>query len=318
MKILCTIGKEFAPEAKKILESLGTVDYATPTQAHLVKNIDKYDVVVTQLGYQFNAKTLKGASNLRFIATATTGTDHINLAAAKKQGIAVLSLKGANDLLEDIPSTAEHAWGLLLTILRNIVPASRAVSEGVWNGKLFAGSELKGKTLGIIGVGRLGRMMAGYGKAFGMEVLGCDIRKIPASVCRQVSLSALLQTSDIVSLHAHLTPETEGMIGKKELGQMRHSAIVINTARGKLIDEKAVLAAVKMKKIAGYAADVLANESSFRGDCSRDPLVRYAKTHANVLLTPHIGGRTKEARTKTDIFIAEKLRSAVKITTKAS
>ena len=123
-RILCTIGKEFAPEAKKILESLGDVDYAMPTQAQLTKNIGTYHAVVVQLGLQFDAHVLRHATNLRFIATATTGTDHVALATAKKQGITVLSLKDAKNLLEDIPSTAEHTWGLLLALIRNTVPPS--------------------------------------------------------------------------------------------------------------------------------------------------------------------------------------------------
>ncbi len=317
-RILCTIGKEFTPEAKKILESIGTVDYATPTQAQLIKNIGVYHAVVTQLGLQFDANVLKHASNLRFIATATTGTDHIDLKATKQQGITVLSLKDAKDLLEDIPSTAEHAWGLLLALVRHTAPAAEAVSQGQWNGKPFAGMELKGKTLGIIGVGRLGRIIAGYGRAFGMKIIGYDLQKIPASVCTQVSLNTLLKTSDVVSLHVHLTPETEGMIGEKEFQHMKPTAMLINTARGKIVDEQALLFALKKKRIAGYAADVLTGETRFDQDCSGDPLVMHSKKHKNVLLTPHIGGRTHEARTKTDIFIAKKLRSTIKTTTKAS
>jgi len=317
-RILCTIGKEFAPEARKILETLGNVDFTTTTQAQLAVNIGKYDAVVTQLGLQFNANILGGASKLRFIATATTGTDHIDLAAAKKHSIAVLSLKSAKALLKDIPSTAEHTWGLLLALIRNIVPAADAVADGQWNGRPFAGMELHGKTLGIIGVGRLGRMVAEFGKAFGMKVLGSDLEKIPPSICTQKPLNSLLKISDIVSLHVHLTPKTKGMIGKKELQRMKSTAVLINTARGKLVDERALLAALKTKSIAGYAADVLAGETLFHEKCGGDPLVRYAKTHSNVLLTPHIGGRTIEARKKTDIFIAEKLRLAMRAGTNSA
>lgn len=317
-RILCTIGNEFAPEAKKILETLGDVDYATTTQSQLLKRAHKYTIVVTQLGLQFDVKTLKSASNLHFIATATTGTDHIDLAAAKQQGITVLSLKNAKDLLKDIPSTAEHTWGLLLALVRNIVPAANGVTDGQWNGKPFTGIELQGKTLGIIGVGRLGRMIAEFGKTFGMNVVGCDLQKIPASVCAQRPLHSLLKMSDVVSLHVHLTPKTEEMIGEKELRSMKPTAVLINTARGKIVDEKALLRVLKKNTIAGYAADVLAGEWHIESDCSREPLVRYAATHSNVLLTPHIGGRTVEARRKTDIFIAEKLRSALATGTSAA
>lgn len=308
--ILCTIGKEFAPEGKQILASLGAVDYATPTQQRLCTIIGKYDVVVVQLGVTFDKATLQRAKNLRVIATATTATDHIDLAAAKKLGIIVLSLKDEIDFLKTIPSTAEHTWGLLLALLRNIVPAANAVSGGTWNGKPFAGTELKGKTLGVIGVGRLGTMIVNFGKAFGMEVIGCDIKKIPASVCQQVSLTTLLKRSDIVSLHVHLSPETENMIDILALKRMKSTAVLINTARGKIVHHAALLQALKAAQIAGYAADVLAEEMQFGTDCSKHPLIRFSKTHGNVLLTPHIGGRTVEARRATDIFIAQKLKEA--------
>ena len=306
-RILCTIGKEFAPEAKSILETLGEVDYAMPTQDQLRKIIHKYTACVVQLGLRFDEKLLQEANNLRVVATATTSADHIDAAYARKHGIAVLSLKGATGFLKTIPSTAEHTWGLLLALMRHIVPAADAVRSGRWESHPFRGHELKGKTLGIIGVGRLGTMVAGYGKVFGMKVIGLDERKIPKSVCRQGTLRELLNTSDVVSIHVHLNEKTEGMIGAKEIGKMKPTAVIINTARGKIVNEKALLAALKKKELAGYAADVLAAEVQFGTHCSNDPLVRHAKKYANVLLSPHIGGRTTEARTATDVFIARSL-----------
>jgi D-3-phosphoglycerate dehydrogenase len=307
MKILCTIGKEYAPEAKKILESLGAVDYATPTQDQLEKMIHTYTACVVQLGLRFDETVFTKAPHLRVIATATTSADHIDPRAAKKHGVTILSLKGATSFLKTIPSTAEHTWGLLLALLRHIVPAADAVRSGRWESPKFRGNELQGKTLGIIGVGRLGTMVARYGKAFGMNVIGFDERTIPKSVCRQVTLDQLLKISDIVSIHIHLSEETEGMIGAKELSRMKPSAVIINTARGKIVDEDALLQALKSNRVAGYAADVLANEVRFGTHCAQDPLVRYAKTHGNVLLSPHIGGRTVEARTATDVFTAKSI-----------
>ncbi|TSC59341.1 MAG: putative D-isomer specific 2-hydroxyacid dehydrogenase NAD-binding [Candidatus Peregrinibacteria bacterium Greene0416_62] len=310
-RILCTVGDAYPPEAKRILESVGTVDYAVRSQKQIVKIIGKYDAVVVQLGVTFNEEVLKHAKKLRVIASATTATDHIDHAAAKKCGIMIISLKGEMEFLKTIPSTAEHTWGLLLALLRHIVPASNAVMGGIWNGKPFAGTELQGKTLGIIGVGRLGTIVAGYAKAFGLNVIGCDVQKIPASVCKQVLMDVLLRTSDIISLHVHLMPETQNLIGTAELKKIKSTAILLNTARGGIVDHDALLRALKAKNIAGYAADVLAGEMQLGTNCSTHPLVRYSKTHANVLLTPHIGGRTAEARAKTDIFIAEKVREVL-------
>lgn len=311
MKILCTIGNTFAPEAKKILESLGSVDYAMPDQKQIGGIIGKYDVVVAQLGVTFTADILKRAQNLKILATPATGTDHIDLEAADKLGIKVISLKHEIVFLRSIPSTAEHTWCLLLALLRNLVPAVADVRGGTWNGKPFVGTELQGKTIGIVGVGRLGTIVAKFAKAFGMEVLGCDVKKIPSSVCKQVPFAALLKRSDIVTLHVHLNPQTKNMINAAALKKMKPTTVLINTARGKIVAHTALLKALKAKTIAGYAGDVLAEEMKFGTDSSKDPLVRYARTHDNVLLTPHIGGRTREARAKTDIFIAKKVREAL-------
>ncbi len=311
LKILCTIGDIFALEGKKILESLGSVDYATPTQKQIAGVIGKYDVVVAQLGITFDATILKRAKHLKILATPATGTDHIDLAAAEKLGITVISLKHEIDFLRNIPSTAEHTWGLLLALIRNTMPAFDDVRDGTWEGKPFAGTELKGKTLGVIGVGRLGTIVAGYGKAFGMNVIGCDLSKIPSSVCKQVKLEPLLRQSDVVTLHVHLTEETHHLMNAARLRMMKSTAVLMNTARGKIVDQTALLKALKGKKIAGYAADVLEHEMQFGKDCSGDPLVRFAASHGNVLLTPHIGGRTYEARMKTDVFIAARIKEAL-------
>lgn len=307
LNILCTVGEAYAPEAKKILESLGKVDYKTPNQKQIQTMIGTYDVAIVQLGVTYDEATLKRGTKLRIIGTATTGTDHIDLAAAKKLGIEVISLKNEIDFLKTIPSTAEHTWGLLLALMRNMLSACDDVRNGTWDGKLFVGTQLRGKTLGIVGVGRLGTIVAGYAKAFGLNVIGYDICKIPPSTCEQVSMEYLLHASDIVSLHVHLTDDTYHMIDADRLALMKPSAVLINTARGKIVDQKALLSALKRKHLAGYAADVLEQEMQFGKDCHRDPLVRYMATHHNVILTPHIGGRTTEARAATDIFIAKKL-----------
>lgn len=311
MKILCTVGDAYPKEAQRILESFAKVDYLLPNQKQIGKIIGNYEAVVAQLGVTFTENVMKQAKNLRVIGSATTATDHIDHTAAKKFGIKIISLKGETKFLKTIPSTAEHTWGLLLALIRNTMPALDDVRSGTWEGKPFAGTELKGKTLGIVGVGRLGTIVAGYGKAFGMNVIGCDLSNIPSSVCKQVKLEPLLRQSDVVTLHVHLTEETHHLMNALRLKMMKPTAVLINTSRGKIVDQAALLKALKGKKIAGYAADVLEHEMQFGRDCSNDPLVRFAKCHRNVLLTPHIGGRTYEARMKTDVFIAARMKEAL-------
>ena len=307
-KILCTIG-EFSPQAKKILEEVGTVDCKTLTQKELADCIAPYDWLVVQLGLKADRAVMDAAPNLKVIASTTTGLDHIDTKYAEKKGISVVSLKGETDFLNSVTSTAELAFGLLLGLARSLPPAAQAVLNGEWQNTAWRGDAFQGKTLGIIGLGRLGKMMARFGEAFGMKVIYTDpVEK--TDVYERMDLDTLLHRSDVVSLHVPLDEKTGKLIGEDALAKMKETALLINTSRGEIVDEQALLRALEARKIAGYATDVLTGENDFGGDCSGHPLVRYAQKHRNILITPHIGGMTREARTATDIFIATRLRQA--------
>src|SRR3989344_7275701 len=165
-KILNTIGEAFAPEAKTILNKLGSVDYRVPTQTELETVIADYEIAVIGLGLVFNKSVLEQASKLNVIATATSGLDHIDVSRAKELGIKVLSLKGETDFLNSITGTAELGWGLILDLWRRMPWAFDSVKHGEWKREKFAGFNLYEKTLGIVGLGRLGRWMAKYGRGF--------------------------------------------------------------------------------------------------------------------------------------------------------
>ncbi len=304
-RIVCTI-EGIDPEVVVILRRIGKTECRPLTQAGLPTAVKKCTCLVVQLGLQVNRAVIDAAPHLQYIATATTGLDHIDTAYAQKKGITVLSLQGETAFLKTITATAELALGLLLALVRSLPHAHQSVLRGEWNRPAFLGHSLAGKTLGIVGFGRLGSMMAKYGKALGMDTIFTDPKKKGG-----VPLMKLLRTADIISLHVPLTETTKHMIGRKELTQMKSSALLINTARGKIVDEAAVLAALRAKKLAGYAADVLADELSFTPMKAQSALIEYAQTHDNVLLTPHIGGTTVEARKATDVFIAEKLRQTL-------
>jgi D-3-phosphoglycerate dehydrogenase len=308
MKILNTIAN-FSPEAKLILESIGTVTYLVPTQKELAGILAEYDAAIVGLGLRFDREVLLAAKKLKVIATATTGLDHLDLAVAKKQGIEVLSLRGEDEFLNSITGTAELALALLLNLMRLIIPAAEAVKRGEWERERFRGHSLAGKTLGVVGVGRLGRMMIRYGRAFGMQVSGYDPKvTVAAFGAESVSLEQLASASDVISLHLHLAPETENLIDRKIFNLMKSSAVLVNTSRGKIVNELDLLAALKSRQIAGYAADVLADEAEFNHTTvAKHSLIEYAKTHDNCLIVPHIGGMTFESRAATDVFIARKL-----------
>lgn len=312
IKILNIIS-EYSKEASNILGNFAEVDYLKPTQAELLNIISDYEAVVTTLGYVFNDELLSKASKLKFIGTATTGLDHIDLVKAKERGIEIISLRGEDEFLNTITGTAELAFALIFCLYRKIYPAIQDVLSGHWRTSAFRGHNLYGKTLGIIGLGRLGKLMAGYGKAFNMNIVFTDPSVSNFEGAKKVTLDELLTDSDIISIHAHLNKETENMIGEKEFGIMKKSAVIINTSRGKIVDEKSILKALETKTIAGYATDVLAGELDFKGEvANNDPLIQYAKENDNLIITPHIGGMTEESRVMTDIKIAEKILNYLK------
>lgn len=310
-KILNTIGDSFSQEGKQILETFGDVDYKLLDQEELDKIIEQYDMVVVGLGVNFHKETLQKAKKLKVIATATTGLDHIDVDFAKENDIDVVSLRGEREFLDTLTATSELAWGLVIGLMRRIPWAFNAVKNHKWNREDFrARFRLYGKTLGIIGMGRLGTHIAQYGKAFGMEVLFFDpyIEKSEISGCKKVSLEELVENSDVISIHVHLNEKTEGMIHKDIFTKMHPHTIIVNTSRGKVVNEEDLLHALKSKKIGGYATDVLGGELNFKEGNAQHPLIEHSKTQDNVLIVPHIGGLTNDSREETDIFIAHKLK----------
>lgn len=315
-KILNTIGEEFASEGKHILGEVAEVLYRIPSQEELQIIIAEYDALLVGLGLQIDREVIDAGAKLKAVATATTGLDHIDVAYAQVKGIEILSLRGETEFLNSITGTAELAWGMLIALYRRIPQAFDAVKRYEWDRDAFKGYNLYGKTLGIVGLGRLGRWMARYGKAFGMRVLFYDpiVSQMEAGDYMKVRLDKLLDESDAVSIHVHLLPETEGMIGADEFRKMKQGAYLVNTSRGKIVDEAALLAALQSGHLAGYATDVLADELSFPEQGFRNhPLVEYSKKHENLIIVPHIGGMTHDSRIATDVFMAEKLKRFLEV-----
>lgn len=313
-EILNTIGKAFSLEAKEILNNIGKVDYKDlANQASFKKCIKKkpYNILLVGLGLNIDRDIIDAAKNLKIIATATTGLDHIDIEYAGKKGIKILSLRGERKFLDTITGTSELSFALALNLFRNILPAVDSAKNYCWTEK-FRGHNLYGKTLGIVGLGRLGSLMAKYGKAFGMKVIAFDpyLEKsiFQKEGVRKASFKELLKSSDLISIHVHLSNETENMFNEKVFKLMKNSVCIINTARGKIVDESDLLKCLKNGKIKGYAADVLAGELEFNHKFSGNKLIEYSKKHSNVIITPHVGGVTYESREMTDIFIAKKIK----------
>ena len=241
--------------------------------------------------------------SLRFIASPTTGLNHIDVDEAQKRSVEIISLKGEVAFLDKITATAELCWGLILSLLRHIPQAHQSVMDGAWDRDRFRGRELQQATIGIIGYGRLGRKIASYARAFDMNVLIHSNQ--PFEGVDFCSMDELMETSDIISLHADSKPENYHMIGRAEFSKMKPTAYFINTARGDLLDEAALLKVLNNDQIAGAALDVL--EGEFNPDHSSAPLIEYAQSHDNLIIVPHIGGVTVESQYKVTHFIVDKL-----------
>jgi D-3-phosphoglycerate dehydrogenase len=273
--------------------------------------IGDYDAYFASLKIQVRKEVLERAARLKMIATPTTGLDHIDMKTAAACGVKVLSLKKEIPFLESITCTAEMTWGLLLAVIRRLPWSFDAVKNGHWARDEFRGHQLSGKTLGILGYGRLGRMVAEYGKAFRMRVLVCDHKPVTlAPKVTPVDFFTLLREADILSIHIHLTPENHHLFNRDVFGQMKPGAILLNTSRGAIIDEAALCAALENGHLGGAGLDVIDGE--WNQDLKNHPLIDYARHHQNLVISPHTGGITFEAQRDTLKFIARKLTDFIK------
>lgn len=296
--------KDFSSEVLKRVAEFAEVKTNAVTQSELGSALNECDVFWFRLGFQIRKNVLASGVRCRFIVTPVTGLDHIDLDACQEANIKVLSLRGERDFLNTVRATAEHTLVLTLSLLRHISEAVSHVRAGLWNRDLFKGREVYGKTVGIIGVGRLGAISAGYFKALGAHVCGYDIKEFDPSVCLPMTLTDLLAVSDIVSVHLAYNPGTHHLVNKSLLQRMKPHSVIINTARGGIVRSEDLVWALKNNVIAGAALDVIENEY----DRDLDVLVEYSRTHSNLIITPHIGGNTYESFSRTEMFLFEKLK----------
>jgi D-3-phosphoglycerate dehydrogenase len=304
--VLSMVDFDECPGALSPLQHVAHVVELRAAQEALVERIDAFDAFLTPLTVQTNREVLQRARRLRVIATPSTGTDHINMVEAAERGITVLSLRDDLEFLNTVTATAELAWALLLAVARRLPEAINAARGGHWGRDEFRGTQLSGKTLGIVGYGRLGRMVAGYGRAFGMTTLACDVKPMTMpNEIRQVPFDELLERADVVSIHVHLSQDTRHLFDASAFQRMKVGSILINTSRGAVVDENALLSALKMGQLAGAGLDVIDGE--WRHDLADHPLISYARQHSNLLISPHVGGVTRESQSMAYRRIIEKL-----------
>jgi D-3-phosphoglycerate dehydrogenase len=271
--------------------------------AGLAEAIGGYDALVVRSQTRVDAAVIAAAANLKVVARAGIGLDNVDVDAATRRGIMVVNAPQSNIL-----SAAEHTIALLLALARNIPQADASLRAGHWSREEFQGVELHGKTLGIVGMGRVGTMVAQRALAFGMRLIAYDPyvsrdRARELSIELMPDLEALLVQADFVTIHLPRTAETEGLIGARELALMRDGARIVNTARGGIVDEAALEDALRSGRLAGAALDVFADEP-----VTQHPLFGVP----NVVVTPHLGAATQEAQDKAGTAIAEMVRLALR------
>ena len=276
-----------------------TADQITDLPAELADA----DALIVRSAVQADAKLLAAAPKLRIIGRAGVGVDNIDAPEATKRGIVVMNTPGANAV-----AVAELTLGLMISMARSIPRANATMHAGKWDKKSLQGSELRGKTLGIVGCGRIGLEVARRAKAFGMNVIGYDPFLAPV-IAREnnvtlVPIDEIFAESDFLSLHVGLTPQTEGLINKTSIAIMKKGIRIINCARGELIVDEALAEAVKSGHVAGAALDVFRQEP-----LKESPYFEID----NVMLSPHIGGSTDEAQEAIGIQLANQVRDYLKL-----
>lgn len=273
-------GLDLLREAGEVLVRTGL------TEAELVQAVPGFDAIIVRSATRLTAPVIEAAVDCRVIARAGVGIDNIDVDAATRRGLLVVNSPAGNIL-----AAAEHAVALMLSAARAIPQASASTKAGGWDRKAFVGYQIQGKTLGLVGLGNVGSEVARRARALGMSVLAFDPYVTPeraaAAGAEVVAFDDLLTQSDFISLHTVATDETQGLIGERELNLLKPTAILINTARGSLVDEAALIDALRAGKLAAAALDVFADEPTANADLLALP---------NLIATPHVGAMTHEAQ----------------------
>jgi len=296
------IAEELAPAALDVLAHDFDVRHVDGTdRPALLAALGEADAVIVRSATQIDAEAIAAAPRLKVVARAGVGLDNVEVAAATARGVMVVNAPTSN-----IVSAAEQAIALLLAVARNTASASSSLKNGEWKRSRYTGVELQGKTVGVVGLGRIGTLFAQRIAAFGTRLIAYDPYIQPARAAqlgvRLVGLEELLRESDFISIHAPKTSETGGLIGAKELALVKPEVRIINAARGGVVDEIALAEALAEGRVAGAGIDVYVKEP-----CTDSPLFKFD----NVVATPHLGASTHEAQDKAGLAVAKSVKLAL-------
>jgi D-3-phosphoglycerate dehydrogenase len=301
MKVIVT--EKLAREGLLLLEKDPRVEVDVKlglSKDELIAVIGDYDAIITRSATKVDKDVLAAGKKLKIVARAGVGIDSVDVEYASAQGVIVLNAPFGNT-----NSVAEHTFALLLGLCRNIPKADASLKRGEWNRSALAGSELKGKVAGVIGLSKVGGRVAARFQAFECEVIGCDPfiseKRAQDLGVRLVSHEEIYKTADIITLHIPKTKETANMIGEKELAMMKDGVLIVNTARGGIIDEEALLKALESGKVGGAAIDVWSEEPP------KSDTVKKLIAHDRVVSVPHLGASTNEAQINVAVDVAREI-----------
>jgi glyoxylate reductase len=292
---------ELFPDARAILDAACDVEYwanpERPSRDEVHRRVKDKEGLVCLLTEKINEELLRAAPKLRIASNVAVGYDNIDVEACSKRGVVATNTPGVLD-----ETTADFAWTLLMAVARRLGEGEQLARSGNWKGwnlDQLCGADVWGKTLGIVGFGRIGRAVARRASGFQMKVIYTDAVRAPEDAEKSVNgefreMNALLSESDFISVHVPLLPETRGLFDSPKFHRMKPTAFLINTSRGPVVDEAALVAALENKKIAGAALDVYENE----------PFILPGLKRANVVLAPHLASASVETRTKMAVMAA--------------
>ena len=299
-KILVTHRLFEAPQAKlgEHFEVEYWSDSERPPRAEVLRRVADKDGLICLLTEKIDDELLATAPRLRAVANIAVGFDNIDLEACTRRGVAVSNTPGVLD-----ETTADFAWTLLMAVARRLIEGDALCRSGQWKGwnlDQLVGADIWGKTLGILGFGRIGRAVARRANGFGMRVIYSDAVRAPSEIeselrAEYTERDAVLREADFLSLHVPLLPETRGLIGPRELALMKPTAFLINTSRGPVVQEAALIAALEQRQIAGAALDVF----------EREPQIGHGLLRPNVVLAPHLASASLETRTRMAMMAVE-------------
>lgn len=298
MPVKTLVADGLSPDGLALLATAGeVVNNPKITPDELRAALPEYHALVVRSRTKVTATLLEAASQLKVIGRAGVGVDNIDVPAAVARGVVVVNSPMAASI-----SVAEHTLALMLALARQVPAADATLKQGQWNKSAFVGGELSGKVLGLLGLGRIGALVANRAVAFGMSVLAYDPYLTDEQIIERhaepAAFDGVLARSDYVSLHLPLTAETAGLLGAAQLGKMKPGARLVCAARGGVVDEAALRAALDSGQLAGAALDVFAQEPPPSGSIA---------AHPKVIATPHIGAQTAEAQARAGIAIAEEV-----------